>query len=135
MRRRTERTTRQTLQTYLVSEPWPLRRMAGARRRKALEQRRADRSGEGWSAMISTTATSPRLTPAQVFAAISRYRISLTSAFDGRIWLASVELKGSGANRKRNLQIASATGPTPIAAVEALLNKLNGAPTPVALFE
>jgi len=85
--------------------------------------------------MISTTATSPRLTPAQVFAAISRYRISLTSAFDGRIWLASVELKGSGANRKRNLQIASATGPTPIAAVEALLNKLNGAPTPVALFE
>ena len=40
-----------------------------------------------------------------------------------------------GHNLKRNLQVVSATGPTPIAAVETLLNKLDGTPSPVALFE
>jgi len=72
---------------------------------------------------------------AECLAEIARRRIGLTSAFDGRVWVASVELKGEGHNLKRNLQVVSATGPTPIAAVETLLNKLDGTPTPVALFE
>src|SRR5262249_22125337 len=76
-----------------------------------------------------------QLSPTEAFAEIAHRRIGLTSAFDGRVWVASVELKGSGIYRKRNLRVISATGPTPIAAVAELIKMLDGAPQEMALFE
>src|SRR5262249_34619774 len=64
-----------------------------------------------------------QLSPTEAFAEIARRHIGLTSAFDGRACLASVELKGDGHNRKRNLQTVSATGATPIDAVTELVKK------------
>ena len=40
------------------------------------------------------TAPSPCLTAADALAEMARRIIGLTSAFDGRVWVASVELKG-----------------------------------------
>jgi hypothetical protein len=45
--------------------------------------------------------------------------------FDGKLWAASVDVKGEGHNRKRNLRSVSATASTAMAAVAALITKLD----------
>jgi len=76
------------------------------------------------------------LTPAQAFAEIERRRISMTSAFNGRVWTASVEqVRSKKRFTKADMVVVSATGATPIAAVAELIKRLDGAPQEMALFE
>jgi len=49
---------------------------------------------------------------------------------DGRFWTASVDIKGSGHNRKRALKSVSATTSTPLQAVAALVEMLDTGETP-----
>jgi hypothetical protein len=75
--------------------------------------------------MITATATT--LTAADVLVAIATRRIAVTPVFDGAIWSASIEIRGeSDHNRRRILRTVSATGPSPMAAVAALIAKLEG---------
>ncbi len=78
--------------------------------------------------MMALTALQPALSAADAWREVERERIGLTCAIDGQLWLASVE---RARNKKRftraDLEIISATGSTPLAAVRALLEKLDGA--------
>jgi hypothetical protein len=80
--------------------------------------------------MMTTAATSqPRLTDAEAWREVADRQISLTPAI-GKLWMASVDLKGDGHNRKRAIRSISATGSTPIAAIAALIEKLDAGETP-----
>lgn len=76
------------------------------------------------------------LTPVQAFAEMAQRRISVTSAFGGRVWVASVEqVRSKKRFTKADMVIVSATGPTPLAAVAELVKRLYGATKETALFE
>jgi hypothetical protein len=66
------------------------------------------------------------MTAAEVLRQIAERNISLVPMFDGKLWVASVDVKGSGRNRKRALSSASALAPTPAQAVERLIERLDG---------
>ncbi len=63
---------------------------------------------------------------------IAERGISLTPALG--LWVASVDIKGLGHNRKRALASVSAIGTTPAAAVNALVEKLDGEPQAREMF-
>ena len=81
----------------------------------------------------STAAEVRRL--AEAMRAVVERCISLTCCLDGKLWAASVEVKGSGANRKRNLRSVSAIASTPTVAVEQLCAKLDGEPQAREMFD
>ncbi|MCI0390310.1 MAG: hypothetical protein MOB07_16290 [Acidobacteria bacterium] len=88
--------------------------------------------------MIQASTTSSRLTASEAFAQIELRGISLTGWPGLRIWLASVELvRSKKPFTKAEMTIVSATGSTPIAAVEELVAKLEHGveEQPVELFE
>jgi hypothetical protein len=60
---------------------------------------------------------------AEAMRQISERGISLTPALG--LWVASIDIKGEGHNRKRALKSVSAIGATPAAAVNALVEKLD----------
>jgi len=82
---------------------------------------------------VSTADEDRRL--AEAMRVIVERHISLTCCLDGKLWAASVEVKGSGANRKRNLRSVSAIASTPTVAVEQLCAKLDGEPQAREMFE
>jgi hypothetical protein len=60
----------------------------------------------------------------------------IIAALDGRVWVASVEVKGDGvATKKRAVRSVSATASSPIGAIRSLIAKLDGAPRETADFE
>lgn len=62
---------------------------------------------------------------------IIQRRIALTPVFDGKLWAASVDVKGrSDHNRKRAVRSVSATASSPIGAIVALIEKLNAEAQP-----
>ncbi len=66
------------------------------------------------------------LTADQAFAEIEARRISLTEAFDGRIWLASIErVRGKKRFTKPDMEVVSAAASSPIGAVTALIERLD----------
>ncbi|MCG3159719.1 MAG: hypothetical protein JMDDDDMK_00734 [Acidobacteria bacterium] len=78
--------------------------------------------------MIAKATLQPALSAAEAWRALERERIGLTCALDGQLWLASVErVKRKGRFTRADLEIVSATGSTPLAAVRALIEKLGGA--------
>jgi hypothetical protein len=82
------------------------------------------------------TATAfPPMTAAEVLRRIAERNVSLVPIFDGKLWAASVDVKGSGRNRKRALSSVSAIATTPVAAVNALVEKLEGQPQEREMFE
>ena len=91
--------------------------------------------------IMNTTTLQPTLTAAEVrrqaeaMCVVVERRISLTCCLDGRLWAASVEVKGSGANRKRNLRSVSAIASTPTVAVEQLCAKLDAEPQAQEMFD
>jgi hypothetical protein len=72
--------------------------------------------------MIATKLT---MTASQAFVEIARREISIVPSFDGSVWTASVDIKGTGHNRKRALRAVTATSSTPIGAIEKLIEKLD----------
>jgi hypothetical protein len=73
------------------------------------------------------------MTASQAFTEIAKRGIALVPAFDGQVWMASVDEKGDTvASKKRKVRSISATDSTPIGAVEALLATLNQQPQPQA---
>lgn len=67
------------------------------------------------------------MTPADAFAEITRRQISIVPAFDGKVWMASVDEKGSNvATKRRKVRSVSATSSTPIGAFRELIAKLDG---------
>lgn len=69
------------------------------------------------------------MTASQVFEEIARRQIALVPAFDGSVWMASVDHKGDTiTTKKRKIASDSATATTPLGAVEALLVILNQQP-------
>jgi hypothetical protein len=79
--------------------------------------------------IMTTTTLHPPLTTAEVrrlaeaIRQIAERGISLTPALG--LWVASVDIKGAGHNRKRAIESVSAIGMTPAAAVNALVEKLS----------
>jgi hypothetical protein len=72
---------------------------------------------------MTSTITQTRLTAAEAFAEIAKRQICLTCALN--TWTASVEqVKSKGRFTRANLVVVSGRGPTPLAAVEALLTRL-----------
>lgn len=59
------------------------------------------------------------MTAADLLREVETRQISLTPVFDGKLWSASVDIKGSGHNRKRALRSVSAQASTPTADEEA----------------
>lgn len=77
-----------------------------------------------------------QLSPTEAFAEIARRHISLTSAFDGRVWTASVEqVRNKKRFTKADMVVVSATGATPIDAVAELIKRLDGTPKEPALIQ
>lgn len=71
------------------------------------------------------------MTLSAAWRAIIERRISLTPAFDGRIWSASVDVKGSSRhNQKRAVRSVSATAASPIGAIRLLVEKLDAEAEP-----
>lgn len=69
------------------------------------------------------------MTASEFLAAIERHQIALVPAFDGQVWMASVDHKGDTiTTKKRKIASDSATATTPLGAVEALLVILNQQP-------
>jgi hypothetical protein len=74
---------------------------------------------------ILMTATQP-MTAADAWREVVQRGISLTRGLDGRVWAASIELKGdTRATRKRNVKAVSATASSPIGAIRELIAKLD----------
>jgi hypothetical protein len=66
------------------------------------------------------------LTASEVLHQIATRRIGLTCCLDGKLWVASVDIKGNGvATKKRVVQSVSAIASTPIQAVCDLVAKLD----------
>jgi hypothetical protein len=77
-----------------------------------------------------------QLTADEAFAEIELRGISLTGWPGLRLWLASVErVKSKKRFTKANMEIVSAIAATPLAAIDALLAKLDATPQETALFE
>jgi hypothetical protein len=82
-----------------------------------------------------TTTTQP-MTAAEVLRQIAARRVSLTCVFDGKLWIASVErVKNRKRFTKADMEVVSAIAPTPVAAVNALVEKLEGQPQEREMFE
>jgi hypothetical protein len=72
------------------------------------------------------TMAMPTMIASQAFAEVARRQIAIVPAYDGRIWVASVDEKGyTLASKKRKVRMISATASSPIAAIAALIEKLN----------
>ncbi len=90
---------------------------------------------------MTATATQPTLTAAEsrrlaeAMRQVIERRIALTPVFDGKLWVASVEVRGDGINRRRILRTVSATAATPREAIERLVAKLDGEPQEREMFE
>jgi hypothetical protein len=82
------------------------------------------------------TATAPTTWSAsEVLRQIAARQIALVPAFDGKLWVASVDEFGSGvASKRRKVRTISATAATPVGAVKALVEKLDTMATPQELF-
>lgn len=66
------------------------------------------------------------LTAADAWRAVIERRISLTPAFDGKVWSASTDVKGSSRhNHKRAVRSVSAVASSPIGAIKELVQKLD----------
>jgi hypothetical protein len=66
------------------------------------------------------------MTASAAFVEIEARRISLTCAFDGKVWLASVErVKRKRLFKKPDMEVVSATASTAFDAVVALVAKLD----------
>jgi hypothetical protein len=85
--------------------------------------------------MMTTVALQPALSAAEAWREVARRRIGLTCALDGRFWIASVEVKGSGHNAARSLRSVSAVATSPQVAVQALIEKLDALPVSVSFFD
>jgi len=87
---------------------------------------------------MNTITLRPRLAAAEVRSLAEAMRqiaergISLTPALG--LWVASIDIKGEGHNRKRALKSVSVIGMTPAAAVNALVEKLDGEPQAREMF-
>jgi len=68
--------------------------------------------------------THRELTAAEAFLEIESRAISLAPLFDGKLWLASVDVYGERHNKNKALSCLSATCATSLGAVSALVNKL-----------
>lgn len=77
--------------------------------------------------MNTGTATAiqrPELDAGAAFALIETYRISLTPAFDGRVWFASSDVLGTAHNKARAIDSIEAQASTSLGAVAALARLL-----------
>jgi hypothetical protein len=83
------------------------------------------------------TATAPTTwTAAEILRQIAARRIAVVPAFDGRLWMASVDEFGAGvASKRRKVRMISATAATPREAIERLVAKLDGEPQEREMFE
>lgn len=78
---------------------------------------------------ITGTATAPArrmLTASEAFLEMESRGISLVPICNGVLWAASVDVVGTGHNRKRALRSVSALGPDGLTAVNRLVWKLDG---------
>src|SRR5262245_41158702 len=88
--------------------------------------------------IMNTATLPPPLTAteirrmAEAMRQIAERGISLTPALG--LWVASIDIKGEGHNRKRALKSVSAIGTTPASAVNALVEKLDGEPQTREMF-
>jgi hypothetical protein len=73
------------------------------------------------------------MTPETAWREVAERQITLVPALG--IWQASVEVKGTGHNKKRNLRAVHATGPTAMEAVRLLCATLDAEGQPQSLFE
>lgn len=64
------------------------------------------------------------MTAADAWHEVAARRISITPALG--LWVACVEVKGSGHNRKRALRSVSAVATSPIGAIRALIERIEG---------
>jgi hypothetical protein len=75
---------------------------------------------------IATATTRPQLTAAQCWLEVETRNIALTPAFDGRVWLASIErVKNKKKFTRADMEVISATGPTALDAVGELVAMLD----------
>jgi hypothetical protein len=74
----------------------------------------------------ATATTRHQMSAAECWLEIETRNIALTPAFDGRVWLASIErVKTKKKFTRADMEIISATGPSALDAVGALVAKLD----------
>jgi hypothetical protein len=57
---------------------------------------------------------------------IETRQIAITPAFDGKVWMASLDIKGEGHNAHRPVRSITATASTPMEAVAELAARIEG---------